>query len=53
MDSAGDDDANDPEVVKLLVSAVLVAEIFDVPNEQVGRDVVRRRVKLGYVKPLK
>jgi hypothetical protein len=45
-DSAGDDDADDPEVVGHLVSSVLIAEIFGVECERVGRDVVRRRSAL-------
>lgn len=42
-DSPGDDDALDPNTVQNLVSAVLVADIFDVPKEKVGRDIVKRR----------
>ena len=45
-DSAGDSDALDPEAAMYLVSSVLVADIFDVPSERVGRDVVRRRQQL-------
>ena len=48
-DSAGDDDAGDPEVAGHLVSSVLIADIFDVSTERVGRDVVRKRVQLGIV----
>ena len=42
-DSAGEDDALDPEAAGSLVSAVLVADIFRVPSEKVGADIVRRR----------
>lgn len=45
-DSAGDDDATDPEVAGCLVTAVLVADLFDVSSEQVGRDIVRYRKKV-------
>jgi hypothetical protein len=44
-DSAADDDAFDESVAGSLVSAVLVADIFDVPSEKVGRDIVRVRRK--------
>lgn len=43
MDSPADDGSLDPATVQGLVSSVLVADIFDVPHEKVGRDVVRRR----------
>ena len=46
-DSAADDGHDDPETVASLVSAVLIADIFDVPAERVGRDVVRRRAALA------
>jgi hypothetical protein len=42
-DSAGVADARQPEIVQDLVSAVLVADIFDVPQSRVGRDIVRCR----------
>jgi hypothetical protein len=45
-DSGGDADALDPEVAGSLVSAVLVADIFDVPSEKVGADIVRYRKKV-------
>jgi hypothetical protein len=45
-DSAGDIDAFAPEKVQELVSAVLVADIFDVPSHKVGVDIVKRRQKL-------
>ena len=45
-DSAGDDDALDPDTAGSLVSSVLVADIFDVPSEKVGRDIVAQRRKL-------
>lgn len=45
-DSAGEGaDAFNPERVAELVSSVLVADIFDVPMDRVGRDVVRARRK--------
>jgi hypothetical protein len=46
-DSAGDAGHDDPETVASLVSSVLVADIFDVPAERIGRDVVRRRAALA------
>ena len=46
-DSAGDDNALDPEVVSELITAQLVADLFDVPPEKVGRDVVRYRERNG------
>lgn len=45
-DSAGEDDALDPEAVQSLVTSLLVADIFDVPEIKVGEDVVRMRKKL-------
>ena len=42
-DSAGDADSLDPEVVSELITAQLVADLFDVPPEKVGRDIVRLR----------
>lgn len=42
-DSAGDHGANDPQIVSELVTAVLVADVFDVPSDKVGRDIVRVR----------
>lgn len=45
-DSAGDPDALDAEAAGSLVSAVLVADIFEVPSDKVGADIVRRRRKL-------
>lgn len=44
-DSAGDDDALDPEAVSYLITSALVADIFDVPQDRVGRDVVAQRKK--------
>jgi hypothetical protein len=44
-DSAGDHDALDPEAAGSLVSSVLVADIFDVPSDKVGADIVRVRKK--------
>jgi len=46
-DSAGDADSLDPEVVSELITAQLVADLFDVPPEKVGRDIVRYRKKHG------
>lgn len=46
-DSAGDDDALDIKSVSCLVSSLLVADLFDVGTDRVGRDVVRRRRKLA------
>ena len=46
-DSAGDDDAHDPAIVAELVSSALVADIFGIDTERVGRDVVRCRAKLA------
>jgi hypothetical protein len=42
-DSAGDPDSHDAEVAGSLVSAVLIADIFDVSSEKVGADIARRR----------
>lgn len=42
-DSAGDLDALDPEVVSGLTTVVLVADLFEVEPEKVGRDVVKFR----------
>jgi len=44
-DSAGDGDALDANEVQWLITAVLVADIFDVPNEKVGKDIVAYRKK--------
>lgn len=46
-DSAGDSDALDVDAVSYLVSSVLVADIFDVPCDKVGKDIVRRRKALA------
>ena len=45
-DSAGDEGADDPVTVGELVTSLLVADIFDVEPDRVGRDVVRCRAKL-------
>ena len=45
-DGAGDDDAYDADVVSGLVTAVMLADIFDVPSDRVGRDIVRYRKRL-------
>ena len=46
-DSAADADSLDPVAVSELITAQLVADIFGVPDEKVGRDVVRYRKKNG------
>jgi hypothetical protein len=48
-DSAADDGADDPEVCSMLVTAVLIADIFDVDSDKVGADIVRARKKLGLI----
>lgn len=45
-DSPADDNALDPVEAGSLVSAILVANIFDVDSDRVGRDIVRQREKL-------
>lgn len=52
-DSAADADARDPAAVAYLVSSVLVADIFDVAPERIGRDVVRRRAALAAAEKVK
>ena len=44
-DSAGDDDALNPEIVSGLVTSVMVAELFDVDSLRVGEDIVKYRRK--------
>jgi hypothetical protein len=44
-DSGGSADALDEKEVSELITAVLVADIFDLPMERVGRDIVRYRRK--------
>jgi hypothetical protein len=44
-DGSGDLDALNPTVVSWMVSCILVATIFGVPEERVGKDVVRQRRK--------
>lgn len=44
-DSAGDGDALNPDQVKFLITAILVADIFDVTLEKVGKDIVSFRKK--------
>jgi hypothetical protein len=51
-DSPADIGANDPERVGELVSCVLIASIFGVEPERVGRDVVRCRIRYGIVSAL-
>jgi hypothetical protein len=49
-DSGGDDDALDPVEVSHLVTATLVADLFNVTTLQVGDDIVRYRLKHGWEK---
>lgn len=47
-DSAGEDDALDETIASQLITAALVADIFGVPDEKVGKDVVRfRKTKIS------
>lgn len=46
-DSAADEDGLNPVAVSELITALLVADLFDVPSEKVGRDIVRYREKHG------
>jgi len=46
-DSAGDDNALDPQSVAELVTALLIADLFGVEPAKVGRDVVRYRERHG------
>ncbi len=46
-DSVMDDGADDPHTVGELVSSALVADIFGIEPDKVGRDVVRRRAALA------
>lgn len=45
-DGSGDPDALDPEAAAALTTATLIADIFGVPRDKVGADIVRRRKKL-------
>jgi len=45
-DSPADKDALDPEAVSMLVTAVLISDIFNVPSNMVGADIVKRRQEL-------
>jgi hypothetical protein len=47
-DSGGSADALDVKEVSELITAVLVADIFDVPMDRVGRDIVRYRKAHGW-----
>jgi hypothetical protein len=47
-DSGGDHDALIPGEVQHLITAALVADLFDVPQEKVGVDIVRYRRKHGW-----
>ena len=42
-DGAGDDEALDVDSVSYLVTSVLIADIFGVTPERVGKNVVERR----------
>lgn len=42
-DSNGDDDRLNPDRTAFYVTSLLVADLFDVPEERVGRDIVRKR----------
>jgi len=44
-DSAADSDSLDPVAVSELITAQLVADLFNVPAEKVGRDIVRYRIE--------
>jgi len=44
-DSGGNPDALDYEVVADLITACLVADVFDVAPEKVGKDIVAYRKK--------
>lgn len=44
-DGAGDDRAFDPLYCAEIVSAVMVADIFDVDNAKVGADIAKYREK--------
>lgn len=46
-DSAGDDNALDPQSVAELVTTLLIADLFGVEPARVGQDVVRYRAKNG------
>lgn len=47
-DSGGDSDALVPEEVQHLITAALVADLFGVPSEKVGIDIVRYRKAHGW-----
>jgi hypothetical protein len=49
-DGPGDVEALDPKHCAEIVSAVLVADVFDVSSEKVGMDIARRRAALNEVK---
>jgi len=42
-DAPGDPDALDPNATSHLVTSCLVADLFGLPDERVGRDIVRER----------
>lgn len=43
----GDDDALNAEVVATYIPCALVAELFGIEPERVGKDVVKYREKIG------
>ena len=47
-DSGAEDTALDPSVVSELITAVLVADLFDVEPARVGRDIVKYRKAHGW-----
>jgi len=49
-DSGGSADALYPDEVQHLITAALVADLFGVPQEKVGEDIVRYRRAHGWGK---
>lgn len=45
-DDPGSSDAYDPKEVGRMISSHLVADLFGVDNEKVGKDIVRFRLKV-------
>lgn len=50
-DGAGDMEANDAGSVSCNISSILIADLFDIPQSKVGRDVVAYRIKRGLCQP--
>jgi hypothetical protein len=50
-DSGGDIDALNEDAAGKLVTSALVADLFGIDDEQVGRDVVRYRRSHGWKEP--